>query len=395
MKVKQVAQVLFLFLLFIPTQTLAASNWDNVADEIGAMLDESFVTYQKGEVEKAKTIVDDAYFGPFEGEQMEQAIRINISSTRAFEIEEQFSTVKNLMRNQANSSDISAAIDKLKEMLQKDASILNGNNDGKLGAFLYSLSIMLREGFEAILIIGALIGYLVKSGNEEKVNVIYYGSGIAIFMSLVTAFLLTFIFSIGGKNQEVLEGITILVAVAVLFWVSYWLISKVQGDRWQRYIEEKLDHSLTKRNMVALGAVAFLAVYREGAETVLFYIALFAGSETNEFSMIITGLIIGVLLLIVLFYIVRFTSKRIPLKPFFIVTGSLMYVLAFIFAGDGVKELQAAGWISVSKLEGFPTIGWLGMYPTWESLSLQFILIGAAIIPLFLKIIKKEITINR
>lgn len=382
----------FILLLFsVPSQVFAAGSWNQVVDEISTILDEALVTYGQGNVEEGKSKVNDAYFGPFEGDEMEQAVRINISAKRAFELEDRFSEIKKRMNEGAAATEIATVMDELKNMLRQDAVILMRSEDGLLGVFLYSLSIILREGFEAILLIGALIGYLVKSGNKEKVNVIYSSSVIAIVASIATALSIKFFFTISGQSQEALEGITMLIAVGVLFWVSYWLISKVQGDRWQRYIEKKIDISLSKGSAIALWLVAFLAVFREGAETVLFYSALLAGAETSDYGMIGLGILVGIILLIVIFSVVKYTSVRLPLKPLFLGTGSLMYLLAFIFAGEGIVELQAAGWVSVTSLEGFPIIGILGIYPTLESLALQSLLLLAAIVPIcWVGIFKKE-----
>ncbi|MCF6094399.1 FTR1 family iron permease [Microaerobacter geothermalis] len=383
--------IVLLTVFIIPSQAFAAASWNQVVDEISGILDEALIFYEQGNVTEGKNKVNDAYFGPFEGDEMEKAVRINISAKRAFELEDRFSEIKKLMDKGAPSSEIVAVMNELNEMLRQDAAVLTRSEGGLLGVFLYSLSIILREGFEAILLIGALIGYLLKSGNEDKVKVIYSSAITAIIASLATALSIKYFFEISGQSQEALEGITMLVAVVVLFWVSYWLVSKVQGDRWQRYIQKKVHDSLSRGSTIALWAAAFLAVYREGAETVLFYSALMAGAEPGEYGMIGFGILIGAILLFGLFYAVRYTSIHLPIKPLFLGTGALMYLLAFIFAGGGIVELQAAGWISETSLNGFPIIGWLGIYPTWESLSLQAILLLAAIIPLLWMMVRKKV----
>ena len=389
MYLKQKTLLLLFILISIPSQVFAAS-WNQVVEDISSILDEALVIYEKGEVQQAKDKVNDAYFGPFEGEEMEQAIRLNISAKRAFELEERFSMIKKLMTKGASAVEITAVMDQLKGMLQEDASLLISSERGMAGTFLYSFSIILREGFEAILLIAALIGYLIKSGNKDKMKIIYYSLIAAIFASLATALSIKLFFDISGENQEAIEGITMLIAVAVLFWVSYWLLSKVQGESWQRYIESKVNISLSKGNMFALWAVAFLAVYREGAETVLFYTALLAGAQSNEYGMIGLGMAIGIIVLIGVFFIVKYTSIRLPLKSLFLVTGSLMYILAFIFAGKGIVELQEADWITSSTANGVPVIDFLGIYPTWESLSLQLLLVVAVIVPLLWKSVKRK-----
>ena len=154
---------------------------------------------------------------------------------------------------------------------------------GFTGLFLQSFSIIVREGFEAILIVAALIAFLVKSRNKEKVKIVYQGVTLGIIASFLTAYIIHEVLNISMAKQEILEGCIMLVAVVVLFWVSYWLLTKIETQKWQSYITGKMTQAITTGNVFALGMVAFLAVYREGFETVLFYKALYlyAGEINN------------------------------------------------------------------------------------------------------------------
>ncbi|GAW91991.1 FTR1 family iron permease [Calderihabitans maritimus] len=375
---KAVSLALVLILLLGQT-AMAARSWDKVVADIEELLNQSLAVYQQGNVQGAKKLVDEAYFGPFEGEEMEQAIRLNISSRRAYEIEYAFTEVKKMMDQNIKPDEVKQAIEELVAMLEEDASLLQEEASGPVSTFLYSLGIIVREGFEAILIMGAIIAYLVKTGNEDKVKTIYGSALTAIGASVLTALAIKFVFKISGASQEILEGVTMLLAMAVLFMVSYWLISKVEAEKWQAYIEGKVKASLTKGSSLALWFASFLAVYREGAETVLFYQALLSGEEGNHLGMIISGFVLGCLILAIVFYIVRYGSVRLPLKPFFIGTSALMYYLAFVFAGEGVRELQEGGVLGITSVNGLPAIGFLGIYPTWEGLSLQLLLVIAAL----------------
>lgn len=251
-----------------------------------------------------------------------------------------------------------------------------------MGIFLSSLVIILREGIEAILVIAAIIAYLLKSGNKDKVKIIYQSTLVALGASVLTAIGLKYLFNISGASQENLEGITMLLAVAVLFSMSFWLIGKADAKRWKNYIEGKIQTSITTGNTVTLWLAAFLAVYREGAETVLFYQALVTGQDREGISMIGLGILVGALALVVIFLVIRLGSLRIPLKPFFIGTSILMYYLAFVFAGEAITELQAGAMISASSVSGFPIISFFGIYPTVESLTAQGLLLLATAIGL-------------
>lgn len=371
---KKVLSYLLLFLLIIPTFVFAAKSWDGVADQIDHYLKQSYDAYQKGDTEKAKDMLNEAYFGPFESERMEQAIRVNISSKRAAEIEFQFNSIRKKMIASETQAIIRQEMDELMVMVRADARTLEGDQQGAVGMWFYSFLIIVREGVEAILIIAAIVAYLVKSGNAEKVKDVYQSAGAAVLASLVTAYLFQAVFKLSGAAQEVLEGAVLLVATAVLFSMSYWMFSKADNKKWKNYIHGKVQDSLSHGKRFALWSAVFLAVYREGAETVLFYQALFAESP-NDTGIVWLGILAGSAVLVVLFYIIRFGSMRIPLKPFFLVSSALLYLLAFIFAGEGIKELQASGFVSNSEATGFTTIGFLGIYPSWEGIAAQAVLV--------------------
>jgi high-affinity iron transporter len=165
-----------------------------------------------------------------------------------------------------------------------------------------------------------------------------------------------------------------LVAVVVLFSVSYWLLSKVEGAKWQKFIREKVNAALSGGGSFALAFVAFLAVFREGAETALFYQALFTRVD-HAMMPVMLGLGAGFAVLAVIFTLFHRFGVKIPLRPFFAVTSALLYYMAFVFAGKGVKELQEGNVISQSLIPGFPHIDAIGLYPTVETLVAQGILV--------------------
>ena len=255
-----------------------AGSWDQAVANIEDALSGSVAAYERGDQEKARQLAKDAYFDVFESSGMETAIRLSISSRRAFEVEYAFTEVSQLMRSGAGGPEVRARVATLTAMLREDASRLGEGGEGSaLSGFMSSFLIIVREGFEAILVIGAIIAYLIKSGNGARVRTIYGSALLAVLASVATAVAVRYLFKVSGASQELLEGATMLLAVAVLFSVSFWLLSKVQAQKWQQYIQSKLGRSLTTGSTLALGSAAFLAVYREGAETVLFYRALLSG----------------------------------------------------------------------------------------------------------------------
>ena len=191
----------------------------------------------------------------------------------------------------------------------------------------------------------------------------------------MTAVVIELLFHVTAGQREALEGITMLIAVAVLFYVSYWVLSKIEADRWNAFLKSKMHDALTSESGVALASVAFLAVYREGFETILFYKALLSSAGSGEVGVVLAGIALGAAVLVILYVAINRYGMRLPMKPFFAVTGALLYYMAFVFAGQGIKDLQEAGLVGLTVLEGWPRWPQLGIYPTAQSLVLQGLLV--------------------
>lgn len=242
-------------------------------------------------------------------------------------------------------------------------------------AFWQSFLIILREGLEAILVVGAIVAFLLKTGHRERLRSIWWGVGLALAASAITAVILKTLLSALPATREVIEGITMLVAVAVLFSVSFWLISKVEAAKWQQFIREKVDDALARGGGRALTFVAFLAVYREGAETALFYQALF--NEGARVALPITlGIVAGGALLAVIFTLFFRFGIRIPTRQLFGATSVLLYYMAFVFMGKGLRELQEGNVLPITTIPGAPHVELLGLFPTMETLLGQLVLLA-------------------
>jgi high-affinity iron transporter len=241
-------------------------------------------------------------------------------------------------------------------------------------AFWESFLIILREGFEAILVIGAIVAFLMKTGHRDRLRSIWLGVGFALLASAATAVVLKTMLSAVPASREIIEGVTLLIAVCVLFSVSYWLISKVEAAKWQQFINEKVTTALDHGGGRALTFVAFLAVYREGAETALFYQALF-NEGPNVVLPLSLGIVVGFIALAIIFTLFYRYGVKIPIRRFFAVTSVLLYYMAFVFAGKGVRELQEGNAIPLTAIRGFPHIEWLGIYPSWQGILAQLVLL--------------------
>ena len=380
---KKVVAVLCLVLgLFVSQAASAAQfeNWRQVTDEMTVILDSSYdVYFNTKDAEAAKELVNKAYFEYYEKLGVERAVMAYVSGKRASVVEYQFAEVKRLMTQGAPNKDVRTSLDQLNKMLRDDGNSLDGREETGLSMFIASLLILLREGFEAILVVAAIAAYLIRSGNKQMTRTVYISGLAAVATSAVLAIALQKLFTISGANQEILEGATMLLAVVVLFFVSNWMISKAESDAWRNYIEGKVNSAVTTGSTFALGAAAFLAVFREGAETILFYQALLADAK-DHVDMVWYGFAVGCVCLVGVFIIIRYGSLRIPLRPFFIGTSILMYIMAIAFAGGGVKELQEADVVSVTPVSFIGSFDLLGIYPTVETLVPQVALIVLAVI---------------
>lgn len=341
-------------------------------ERIKNKINEAVKEYQTGANEKASGLARDAFI------IFEEEIGSELGSKNASledKIESEILALAGLMKSGAPRDQVEARTELIAGLLDKAKITLEGKSN-PFSLFIQSLVIIVREGFEAIIIIAAIIAYLAVSQNRDKIKVIYYAAGLAILASFLTAWLMAQVFKIEAANQEILEGITMLVATAVLFYVSYWLISKVQAEKWRKFIEGKVKEALTAENQFILGLVAFLAVYREGFETVLFYKALSLSAPGGTLN-IITGFSAGVLVLAAVYWLFSRYSLKIPVKQFFIVTSAILYYMAFTFMGNGLAELQEGGAVSVTPLLWLPKIHFLGLYPTVETFAFQMVLLAA------------------
>lgn len=376
---------IFIFQTSVEAAKTKYESWNALIDEMDIILNQAYDAYFIKDVTGAKDLVNKAYFGFYEKHGIERAVMSYISGQRGTDTEYQFAKIKRLMTDNAPNKVVRTEIDTILKMLHEDANELDGKQDSGWGTFLAALIIILREGTEAILVIAAITAYLVRSGNKSYVQIVYWSSFAAVIASILAAIAIQVVFDISGANQEMIEGVAMLLATIVLFFVSNWMLSKSEAQAWKNYVEGKVKMAVATGSGVALGGAAFLSVFREGAETILFYQAMIADAK-DHISMVFLGLGVGCLLLVAIFMIIRFGSLKLPLKAFFIGTSILMYLLAVVFAGGGIKELQEADIIPVTPVNYIRSIDLLGIYPTVETLVPQvFMLLVVVVSFIYLK----------
>ncbi len=313
-------------------------------------------------------------------EQVETDLRARDAGLTS-RLEDEFATLRAKIGGGAGAAELEALHRALLGNLERAERVVSDRASAP-NLVVTSFLLLLREGFEAILIVGALMAFLGRAGASERRHEVVWGAWLAVLASGLTAVVVELLFHVSAGQREALEGVTMLLAVFVLFYVSYWLLSKVEADKWSAFLKGRMAGAVSSGSGLALGSVAFLAVYREGFETILFYKALLSSAGTGEAGAVLVGIALGAVALVLLYLAINRWGMRIPLRPFFAVTGVLLYYMAFVFAGDGIKDLQEAGMVGLTVLEGWPRLPALGIYPTAQSLAAQGVLVVLALIAL-------------
>lgn len=335
-------------------------------------LEEAIDFYEAGRKDEAFKEALDGYLGGF---QKIEPVLVSKKRPLVLEVEKKMGFFRSLVMSDRDSSELHDLKASIEEDLRESERILQGGSSlGKYLSFVNSFAIILREALEALLIIAAVIAALAHSGNRGMIRYVHYGWVLAIFAGLATWVAARTLIDISGARREIVEGVTSLLAAVILFYVSYWLISKADVKKWKQYVRSKTQGALTRRSGITLAFVSFLAVYREAFETMLFYQALFyqTGSSMPH---VIYGLIAGIAVVFVIAFLMYKFTLRIPLKYFFSFTSVFLYLLCFILLGKGILELQEAGIISSTTADFIPYMDTLGIYPSYETAVPQAILL--------------------
>ena len=384
-------------------------TWSEVAGEMIAILDKAYKAATSGNGDEGSALVNNAYYQYYEKLGFEKNVMNAISGDRVSQVEYQFKMTRKIMRDGGSDKEIKQLVDDLKSWLVKDAAILDGGASGNVNGFTKLVTssagqaflILIREGLEALLVVAAVIAYLVKSGNKRFAKWIYLGVVAGLAGSGLVAVLFTFLFGGSGPIQEISEGVCALIATLMLLWTSNWMLNKSSVEAWNNYIRNKTEVAVADAQskvesgqrlglgmIASLAMLSFLAVFREGAETVIFYESIYSMSQ-DAHGMWVGGLAAAAVL-IVIFLILRFTSVKIPIGPFFLVTSIVMAALVVIFAGGGIHALIEGDLIEGTYLSTVPTNDWIGLYPYVETITAQVIAAIAVVVLFVVGFIKKH-----
>ena len=345
-------------------------------DEARALIDRSVELYENGDAEEAYTAARNAYLDHFEFVEIPLRVR---DEALTLTLEEDFANLRNQIEAgiavdvvKGTAAEVKRGLDDVERVLAEPglaAPILAAG---------YSFMIMFREGLEAVLIVAAILGYLEASRNGRYKGAVIKGVGLAVVATIITFVVAAVLINIAPVQRELLEAATAVLAVVMLFYVSFWLIARFEHRRWMEFVKAKVWTAASTGSTLALAGVGFTAVYREGFETVLFYQALlsFARGLTQW---VVLGAVLGLAVLVGVGFSIFRAGRKVPIKLFLGTAVVLIMVLSVAFAGNAVRSLQQSATIPVTFLEGVPRLpiflaeltGW---HPTAQTLLTQAVL---------------------
>ena len=352
-------------------------------DSIRIKLVELLQKYKEGENDEAFMAARSAYLDSYE--RIEVPLRpINPDYTLDMEIK--FAELRNLIQQHQPYPRVEAKVVEIRSGLDESERLVTGT--GTLApslAFSTSFSIIFREGLESALIIGAILTYLEASRNSHYKKHVYLGIVIAIIATVITWFFAQFVIDITGASKELIEAIAGISAVVVLFWVSFWILNKVETKKWIEFVKAKVWQATTTGSVMVFAMLSFFTIYREGFETVLFYQAMFSFAKNMEIFVFL-GLVLGLAVIISVVFIIRKLGKKLPLRVLFGLTMAIGAYMSIAFIGNAIREFQEIGYISTTHLFGIiPRLEinlatMTGIHPTLETTIAQILLLSVYLV---------------
>ncbi|MGB3865601.1 MAG: cytochrome c/FTR1 family iron permease [Xanthobacteraceae bacterium] len=333
-------------------------------------LNEALAAYTRGDRKAATDLALSAYLDGFEPVEAvlsahDNALMIRVEGAMA-----------NLRAGIARGEPVETVKERvatLDGLFAETERALDSGEASTASAFIASFTILVREGLEALLIVIAMIAFLAKADRRDVLPYVHGGWVAALVAGAATWAAATWLVTISGASRELTEGFGGVFAALVLLWVGIWMHGKSNAEVWQRYIRDKLGRALNRRSAWFLFALAFVVVYREVFETILFYAAIW--SQGNGGAVVAGGAAAIVVLAVIALVMMRY-SRRLPIGKFFAYSSALIAVLAVVLIGKGTGALQEAGYLPITPWPGFPRNEFLGVYPTRETIIAQLAMIA-------------------
>ena len=325
-----------------------------------ARLKSSLAAYRAGAVQEAIAAALSAYLDGIEPIEPQLNARDGALRVR---LETAMGSYRTALSHEEPLASVTAQAGQVSDLLSQAQGVIAVGGNDPAATFIGAYTILVREGLEALLVVVALLAFLRKAERLTALRYVHAGWTSALLAGAITWALASYAISISGANRELTEGLSSIFAAVVLVSVGLWMHGKSIGGRWQAYLKSKMSFAVNQRSAWFLFGLAFISVYREVFETILFYVALWNAGE--EFWLL-AGIGAGAVTLGVIAWALLRTSRRLPIGQFFAASSVLIAVLAIVLTGKGVSALQEAGWAPVS-VAPIPHIELLGVYPTWQS----------------------------
>ena len=355
-----------------PDAVTAAAAGPNASLQLARdRLRESLAAVARGDRSEANRLALSAYLDGFEPVEAVLAMRDGALMGR---VEQAMAGFRQAIGRGESEAQLGQRLAQIDGLLDQAEAALAPEAESSVATFLGSFAILLREGLEALLVVIAMIAFLRRAERTDALRYVHSGWVAALLAGAATWLVATYAISISGKSRELTEGFGSLLAALVLLSVGVWMHGKAQADEWRRYIAAKMQGALSRGSAWFLFGLAFIVVYREVFETILFYAALWTAENG---AILLAGALTAVALLAAIAWVMLRFSRKLPIAQFFRYSAILIAVLAVVLAGKGIGALQEAGTIGITPLAAVPRVAMLGLFPTVEAVAAQLLMLAA------------------
>ena len=337
-------------------------------------LRQSLDAYGRGDREGAIALALSAYLDGVEPVEAVLATRDGDLLTR---VEQAMGSFRAALASGQSVASLRQRLSEIELLLDQAEAALAPEVESGVSTFLGAFAILLREGLEALLVVIAMIAFLRKAERPEAIRYVHGGWGAALLAGAVTWAIATYAIGFSGASREITEGLGSLLAAVILVSVGIWMHGKSQAEEWRRYIATKMQGALSRGSAWFLFGLAFIVVYREAFETILFFAALWTADNGPT---LLAGALSGAAVLAVIAWVMLRYSRVLPITTFFAYSAILIAVLAVVLAGKGINELQGAGLVGATPVAGAPRIAMIGIFPTLETIAAQLFTLAAVML---------------
>jgi high-affinity iron transporter len=376
-----IALVMVAFVLVPRAPATSAGKVDILAENETArdLLTQAMRAYRQGDYDASYKLSRAAYLDHFEN--IEIPLRA-LYPDLTLDMEYRFAQLRTQMQSAAPAEQVETTVQSVRDGLIEIDGIFSDNGVvAPALAFGASFTIIFREGMEAVLVIAAVLGFLRNSATRKGRQAVLSGVALAIAATAVTWLVIRFLIQLAPTGRELIEGIVSLVAVGVLFWVSFWLQRRLDHKRWMEFLSARASAAMASGSTLGLIGLGFTAIYREGFETALFYEVLFGFTRQMELY-VLAGLATGLVVLGIIAWLILRAGRRLPVRLFLRLAVAIVIVLSITFVGQAIQDMQEAGFMNATSLIGIvprlprAVADMTGIHPTVETLTGQIVMIG-------------------